>query len=68
MMLMRIWLYGMVIPGALGIAALAAVVETVDGEDLTLTRLLAGCGAMIAVQIIGGFVGGRAAARRQPTA
>lgn len=60
----RVFLYGMVIPGMLGLAMLALVVLPGDGDDLTLTRLLAGCAAMIAVQVAGGFIGGRVAGRR----
>lgn len=60
----RVLLYGMLIPGVLGIATLAAVVLPGDGDDLTLTRLLLGCAAMIAVQVSGGFIGGRIAGRR----
>ncbi|WP_162637682.1 hypothetical protein [Streptomyces qinglanensis] len=37
---------------------LAAVVLPGDGADLTMTRLLIGCGAMASVQVGGGFVGG----------
>lgn len=62
--MLRVWLYGMVIPGALGLAVMAAIVLPGDGSDLTYTRLLAGCGALIAVCIAGGFVGGRIAGRR----
>lgn len=64
MPMLRVWLYAMLLPGLLGIAALAAIVLPGDGDDLTLTRLLTGCGVMIAVQVIGGYVGGRAAVRR----
>lgn len=64
----RIWLYAMLIPGALGIATLAAIVLPGDGDDLSLTRLLVGAGAMILVQCGGAFIGGKAAVRRQPTA
>ncbi|WP_406418473.1 hypothetical protein [Streptomyces sp. NBC_01614] len=62
--MLRVWLYGMVIPGALGLAVMAAIVLPGDGSDLTYTRLLTGCGALIAVCIAGGFVGGRIAGRR----
>lgn len=62
--MLRAWLYGTVIPGALGLAAMAAVVLPGDGTDLTYTRLFAGCGALIAVCIVGGFVGGRIAGRQ----
>ncbi|WP_329336116.1 hypothetical protein OG252_13170 [Streptomyces sp. NBC_01352] len=58
----RIWLYTVAFPGLLGLATMAAIV--LPGDDLTLTRLLAGCGAMIAVQVIGGYLGGRASVRR----
>lgn len=61
-MTLRLWLYSTLIPAALGIAALAAVV--LPGDDLTLTRLLAGGGAMILVQCGGAYIGGRAAVRR----
>lgn len=60
----RIWLYTMLLPGLLGIAALAAIVLPGPGSDLTLTRLLTGCAAMIAIQAGGGYLGGRAATRR----
>lgn len=58
----RIWLYGMAIPALLGLATLAAIV--LPGDDLTYTRLLVGCGVMIAVMTGGGYVGGRVVARR----
>lgn len=62
--MLRIWLYGMVLPGMLGLAAMAAIVLPGDGDDLTYPRLLFGCAAMIAVCVAGGYVGGRAAGRR----
>lgn len=57
----RTFVYGMVIPGILGLGVLAAVV--IPGADLSLPRLLLGCAGMIVVQIVGGFLGGRAAGR-----
>lgn len=62
----RIWIYGMVIPALLGLATLAAIV--LPGDDLTYTRLLVGCGVMIAVMTVAGYVGGRVVARRWATA
>lgn len=60
--MLRIWLYGIVLPMLLGLTVLAVI--ALPGDDLTVTRLLVGCGVMIAVQTIGGYVGGRAVARR----
>jgi hypothetical protein len=62
--MLRIRLYGMVIPGILGLASMAAIVLPGDGDDLTYVRLLSGCAAMIAVCVAGGYVGGRVAGRR----
>lgn len=61
----RIWIYGMAIPALLGIATMAAVV--LPGPGLTLTRLLAGGAATIAVQVTAAYIGSRAAVRREPT-
>ena len=58
----RIWIYGMVIPALLGIATMAAVV--LPGPGLTLTRLLAGGVAMIAVQVTAAYIGSRVAVRQ----
>lgn len=66
MSMLRLWLYAMVVPGVLGLAAMAAIVLP-HGNDLTLTRLLAGCSAMITVQVVGGAVGGWLSAK-EPTA
>lgn len=49
----------------LRIRTLAAIV--LPGDGLTYTRLLVGCGVMIAVQAAGGYVVGRATARRWDT-
>lgn len=59
--------YTTVLPALLGLAVMAAVV--LPGDDLTLTRLLFGCGAMIAVQVVTAYLGGRMAARpdEEPT-
>ncbi|MEU4967763.1 hypothetical protein [Streptomyces smyrnaeus] len=62
--MLRLWLYGMVIPGVLGLVAMAAIVLPGDGGDLTYTRLLTGGGALIATCVLGGYVGGRVAWRR----
>ncbi|GAA3155490.1 hypothetical protein ACFQ0X_44125 [Streptomyces rectiviolaceus] len=59
----RLFLYGMAIPGFVGLAAMAGVVLPGDGDDLSLPRLLAGGFTMMAIQIGGGFVGGRIAGR-----
>jgi hypothetical protein len=61
--MLRAWFYVMVIPGVLGLAAMAAIVLPY-GDDLSLARLLVGCAAMIVVQVAGGFVGGRVTGRR----
>lgn len=61
--MLRIWLYGMVIPGVLGLVAMAAIVLPGDGDNLTYTRLLTGCAALIATCTAGGYVGGRMATR-----
>ena len=61
--MLRVWVYGMAIPGILGLAAMAAIVLP-DGGNLGWARLLSGCGALIGVCIAGGFVGGRLAGRR----
>jgi hypothetical protein len=59
----RLWLYATITPGLLGLTALAAIVLPGNGDDLTLTRVLIGCGAMIAVQFVGGYLGARTARR-----
>jgi len=59
----RIFIYGMLIPGILALSSLAAVVLP-GGDDLSLTRLLLGCGAMLAIQVTGGFAGGWLAGRQ----
>lgn len=58
----RTLVYGMLIPGALGLSAMAAIVLP-GGDNLTMTRLLTGCAAMFLVQVAGGYVGGRLAGR-----
>lgn len=59
--------YTTALPALLGLAVMAAVV--LPGDDLTLTRLLSGFGAMIAVQVVTAHLGGRVAARpgEEPT-
>lgn len=58
----RLFVYGMVIPGAIGLAVFAAFV--LPGE-LTWMRLIIGGLVMVAVQATGGYVGGRLAVRPQ---
>lgn len=59
----RIAVYGMLIPGLIGLTAMAAIVLPGGGNDLSLTRLLCGGAVMTAIQIIGGYTGGRIAGR-----
>jgi hypothetical protein len=56
--MIRFFLCSILIPGVLGLAVLAAIVLPGDGDDLTLTRLLVGCGAMVVIQVSGGVVVG----------
>ncbi|GHJ21605.1 MULTISPECIES: hypothetical protein [Streptomyces] len=62
--MLRLWLYGTVVPGVLGLVAMAAIVLPGDGDDLTYTRLFTGGGALIATCALGGYIGGRVAGRR----
>jgi len=59
-------LYTMILPGLLGIGAMACIVLPFarDGHELTWPRLLAGCAAMAIIQIGGGYIAGRAIGRR----
>lgn len=61
---LRLAIYGMLIPGIIGIAAMAAIVLPRGGHELTLPRLLAGCAALLVVQVAGGYIGGRLYGRR----
>jgi hypothetical protein len=58
----KLIVFGMLIPGVLGLAAMAAIVVP-GGDELTWPRLAAGCAALVATQIIGGYLGGRVSAR-----
>ncbi|MFE9003059.1 hypothetical protein ACFYOY_13100 [Streptomyces sp. NPDC007875] len=59
-------LYTMILPGLLGVGALASIVLPFarDGHELTFPRLLAGCAAMLVIQIGGGFIAGYSIGRR----
>lgn len=61
---LRLAIYGMLIPGVIGIAAMAAIVLPRGGHELSWPRLVAGCVALLAVQIGGGYIGGRLYGRR----
>lgn len=63
-MQLRLMLTGMLIPGILGLAAMAAIVIPRGGHELTWPRLLTGCAALVTIQIIGGYVTGRLYARK----
>jgi hypothetical protein len=54
----------LVIPGILGLAAMAAIVLPRGGHELTWPRLLSGCAAMVVIQFLGGLIAGRRQARR----
>lgn len=58
-------LYTMLLPGLLGIGALASIVLPFarGGHELTWPRLLAGCCAMLVTQIGGGYIAGCAIGR-----
>lgn len=60
----RSFVLGMVIPSLLGLAAMAAIVIPRGGHELTWPRLLAGCAALVATQVVCAFIGGRVARRR----
>lgn len=60
----RVVVYGMVIPSVLGLVAMAAIVIPRGGHELSWPRLLAGCAALVVIQVVGGYVGGRAATRK----
>lgn len=62
-MSIRLIVTGMLIPGILGIAAMAAIVIPRGGHDLTWPRLLAGCTALVVVQVAGAYIAGRAFGR-----
>lgn len=59
-------LYTMLLPGLLGIGAMACIVLPFarGGHELTWPRLLAGLAVLGVVQIGGGYVAGRAIGRR----
>lgn len=63
----RFVLYGMLIPGLAGIAAMAAVLLPGGARDLTVPRLLAGGGAYLLAQLavswIVGYLYGRSTGR-----
>lgn len=56
--------FGMLVPGIIGLAAMAAIVLPRGGHELTWPRLLAGCATLITVQLAGGIIGGRLAVRQ----
>lgn len=59
-------LYTMILPGLLGLSAMACIVLPFarGGHELTWTRLLTGLAVLGIVQIGGGYVAGRAIGRR----
>ncbi|MFD9443433.1 hypothetical protein [Streptomyces sp. NPDC060001] len=59
-------LYTMVLPGLLGISAMACIVLPFarGGHELTWPRLLTGLSALAIIQIGGGYIAGRAIGRR----
>jgi len=59
-------LYTMILPGLLGIGVMASIVLPFarDGHELTWPRLLAGCGALIVLQVGGGYIASRAIGQR----
>lgn len=59
-------LYTMILPGLLGLGAMACIVLPFarGGHELTYPRLFAGLAAMALVQIGGGYIAGRAIGRR----
>ncbi|WP_330335736.1 hypothetical protein OHS33_39520 (plasmid) [Streptomyces sp. NBC_00536] len=60
---MRFLLWVVLLPGLIGIAAMAAVLLP-GANDLSLPRVLAGGAAMMAVQVAGGWIGGYQLGRR----
>jgi hypothetical protein len=60
---LRLIVTGMLIPGVLGIGAMAAIVIPRGGDELSWPRLLAGLGALMIVQIGGGYLAGRLSVR-----
>lgn len=63
---MKYLLYTMLLPGLLGLGALASIVLPFarGGDELTLTRLLVGCATMLVIQAAGGYIAGYAIGRR----
>lgn len=51
----RNFLWGVVIPCALGIGVMAAIVLPGSGEELSMARLLTGCSAMILIPAVAAF-------------
>lgn len=66
-MSIRLIVTGMLIPGVLGIGAMAAIVIPRGGHELTWPRLLTGLATMVVVQVVGGYIAGRLSVRSQPT-
>ncbi|MEW2266880.1 hypothetical protein [Streptomyces sp. NPDC047868] len=63
-------LYTMVLPGLLGISAMACIVLPFAraGHELTYPRLFAGLAVLGIIQIGGGYIAGRAIGRRMARA
>lgn len=59
-------LYTMILPGLLGLGVMASMVLPFarGGHELTWPRLLAGCSALIVIQVGGGYIAGRMIGRR----
>lgn len=64
-MSVRLIVTGMVIPGVLGIGAMAAIVIPRGEHELSWPRLLSGLAAMLVVQVVGGYVAGRLSVRAE---
>ena len=60
----RSFMLGMVIPFLLGLAAMTAIVIPRGGHELTWPRLLSGCAALVATQVVCGYIGGRVVGRK----
>ncbi|MEV6421833.1 hypothetical protein [Streptomyces sp. NPDC051662] len=63
-LLVRLLAYGMLVPGIIGSAAMAAIVLPRGGHELTWPRLLAGCATLLTIQLAGALIGGRLAVRQ----
>lgn len=59
--------YTMILPGLLGLGAMACIVLPFarGGHELTWPRLLAGCAALGIIQIVGGYIAGSVIGRRR---